>query len=164
MCFKAYYTAAILKPLLSWSLISKAAEICQSLEYHRQESMDTLTPEEVEYRQSLFWRVYGLEKLLSMRLARASNIQDWDVTVPIPTVDSTQSSLIHPVTVHTRVNIRLSRCHGDMYELLYSPKARAQPVHVLDANVQQLATELEAIGDQMRLGAVSICLTVLRCW
>lgn len=39
--------------------------------------------------------------------------------------------------------VETARCQGNIYEMLYSPDATAQPVHVLQARVQRLVTDLQ---------------------
>lgn len=90
----------------------------------------------------LFWNVYVLDKGLSLRLGRPSVIQDYDITVPIPTASIDR----HPAIEHCLLTwIKVSRCQGRVYELLYSPAALAQDDGIRTARAQALADELLSI-------------------
>ena len=67
----------------AWIMTSSAARLCQSLGWHR------LTPErcggdEKYHRKAvLFWSVYFIDKSLSLRLGRASAMQDYDISTSL---------------------------------------------------------------------------------
>ena len=55
--------------------------MCQTLGYHRAETSPE-TSGGVDVKPMLFWHIYTLDKSLSLRLGRASVIQEWDITLP----------------------------------------------------------------------------------
>ncbi|CAM1508091.1 Fc.00g049390.m01.CDS01 [Cosmosporella sp. VM-42] len=145
LVFGAFHAIELSKPSLSWILVSKASELCQTLGYHRISSMKKDDREELEYKQLLFWSVYYLDKSLSLRLGRASTIPDWDITVPDPVSDTPSNSLLAP---HFYIWCVTARCQGKIYEQLYSPESITQPDHVRTSRVQALVQELGAITAQ----------------
>ncbi|KAH7008472.1 hypothetical protein EDB80DRAFT_716630 [Ilyonectria destructans] len=141
----AYHSIEISKPSLSWTLTSKASELCQTLGYHRASSMKNDRSGDSDRKQYLFWSMYFMDKSLSLRLGRASTIQDWDVSIPIPSMDDTY---ITPLSGFFSNWIKTARCQGNIYEKLYSPESVTQPAHVRTARVQAIAKELEDIRIQ----------------
>ncbi|KAI5211399.1 hypothetical protein E4T38_01467 [Aureobasidium subglaciale] len=62
----------------AWILTSTAARLCQSMGYHRLMPPKSGGTEVYEKRVILFWGVYFVDKSLSLRLGRASSLQDYD--------------------------------------------------------------------------------------
>ncbi|KAL6405649.1 hypothetical protein AUP68_11029, partial [Ilyonectria robusta] len=145
----AYYSVEISKPWLAWTLTCKASELCQRLGYNRLSSMTSDTTEDQEYKQLLFWRIYHLDKSLSLRLGRSSSVQDEDVTVPIPPVEGLGT---RPLSAFVSMWIRTARCQGNIYQMLYSPDSIKMPNCVRRHRVSALVKDLEEI----RLWQVSI--------
>jgi hypothetical protein len=73
----AIYTADI---NAAWTLTSTAARLCQSLGYHRLSLDKNGDIKLYEKRAMLFWSVYFIDKSLSLRLGRASALQDFDIS------------------------------------------------------------------------------------
>lgn len=93
-----------------------------------------------ENKLRLFWSVYCLDKGLSLRLGRASTIQDYDISLPsafnimdIAGVWKTVYSLW----------ILLAGIQGKVYQQLYSPAALAQPEGERVSHARQLASEMQ---------------------
>ncbi|ROT38994.1 fungal-specific transcription factor domain-containing protein [Sodiomyces alkalinus F11] len=143
LLFGTFYTIEISKPSLAWALISKSSELCQTLGYHRASSFKNDTPVERKLKLMLFWSTYFLEKSLSLRLGRASTIQDWDVTTPLPTPTSPDDS---PFMAYCSLWVKAAGCQGDIYQQLYSPDSLTQPDHVREARVRRLVSQLEDIS------------------
>ncbi|KAF7548399.1 hypothetical protein G7Z17_g7083 [Cylindrodendrum hubeiense] len=141
----AYHAIEISKPSLSWILTSKASELCQTLGYHRASAAKHGPAEDVDRKQFLFWSMYFMDKSLSLRLGRASTIQDWDISVPIPTMEDTH---ITPLAAFFSNWTKTAQCQGNIYEKLYSPDSITQPDHVRMARVQAIAKDLEDIRKQ----------------
>ena len=57
-------------------MISSAAGLCQSLGYHRINTMVNDNPEDRQTKIQIFWMIYMLDKTLSLRLGRSSILQD----------------------------------------------------------------------------------------
>ena len=83
--------------------------------YHRIETMKNDTEEQKYAKQSAFWFVYVMNKNLSLRLGRASTIQDYDISIPRPETGRKWQMIGHWVKV--------SELQGMVYEHLYSPGA-----------------------------------------
>ncbi|KAK7906485.1 hypothetical protein PG985_016222 [Apiospora marii] len=138
----ADYSIARSKPSQAWSFISVAAQMCLNLGLHRGATWRDESPTARNQNAWLFWNVYVLDKGLSLRLGRPSVIQDYDITVPIPTSSIDR----HPAIEHCLLTwIKVSRCQGRVYELLYSPAALAQDDGVRTARAQSLVDELLTI-------------------
>ncbi|THX04745.1 hypothetical protein D6D17_05495 [Aureobasidium pullulans] len=86
---QAYYAIEFSTASLCWSLASKASALCQTLGYHRTVTSHDRVVTNSKYTRFLFWTTYYLDKSLSLRLGRASTIQDWDVTAIPPSASST---------------------------------------------------------------------------
>ncbi|KAF5702474.1 hypothetical protein FMUND_13474 [Fusarium mundagurra] len=115
----------------SWTLISTAMTLCQTLGYHRLE----LAKDGHPYMQSdLFWVVYAYEKGLSLRLGRCSGVRDSEV------------SLIHQENQHR--SIRLGRIQGKAYDQLYSPEGLNTSNATRCEVANGLAQELQSIIDE----------------
>ncbi|KAK8092787.1 hypothetical protein PG999_014374 [Apiospora kogelbergensis] len=138
----ADYSIARSKPSQAWSFISVAAQMCLHLGLHRGATWRDESPTARNQNAWLFWNVYVLDKGLSLRLGRPSVIQDYDITVPIPTSSIDR----HPAIEHCLLTwIKVSRCQGRVYELLYSPAALAQDDGIRTARAQGLADDLLSI-------------------
>lgn len=111
--------------------------------------MTSDTTEDQEYKQLLFWRIYHLDKSLSLRLGRSSSVQDEDVTVPIPPVEGLGT---RPLSAFVSMWIRTARCQGNIYQMLYSPDSIKMPNCVRRHRVSALVKDLEEI----RLWQVSV--------
>ncbi|KAK7425531.1 hypothetical protein QQZ08_007972 [Neonectria magnoliae] len=147
LLFGAFHAIELSRPSLSWTLSSKASELCQTLGYHRLASMKNDTKKDVDHHTFLFWNVYFVDKSLSLRLGRASTIPDWDVAVPFPSMEDPGHGGIWPFFV---LWIGAAKCQGNIYELLYSPDSISQPDHVRQARVQALVTELHGLEKMTR--------------
>ncbi|KAK8102217.1 hypothetical protein PG984_015363 [Apiospora sp. TS-2023a] len=138
----ADYSIARSKPSQAWSFISVAAQMCLNLGLHRGATWRDESPTARNQNAWLFWNVYVLDKGLSLRLGRPSVIQDYDITVPIPTTSIDR----HPAIEHCLLTwIKVSRCQGRVYELLYSPAALAQDDGIRTARAQGLTEEMLSI-------------------
>ncbi|CAF3588236.1 unnamed protein product, partial [Fusarium graminearum] len=143
----AFYAIEISKPSLSWTLSCKASELCQTLGYHRISTMKNDKPREAQRKQFLFWNTYFIDKSLSLRLGRASTIQDWDVTVPMLSENPTNAT---PLSPFISLWIATARCQGQIYELLYSPGSMEESDEVRRLRSQKLVFDLQDIGRRSR--------------
>ncbi|KAH7246991.1 hypothetical protein NW759_007757 [Fusarium solani] len=139
LLFGAWHAIELSKPSLSWTLCSKASELCHTLGYHRATSMQTDAPDEIQFKKFLFWSVYFIEKCLSLRLGRPSTMPDWDITISRP---STTDAHQHPVMAYFVLWIESARCQGNIYELLYSADSMKQPDDVRRARVELLVSDM----------------------
>lgn len=148
LAWQAFYALDISEPTLSWTLLVKASEICQTLGWQHIKTSHEGTIDQVQHRQFLFWSLYILDKCLVLRLGRASTISDWDVTTPLPAMASNQP-LDQTMQYSLRWSAKAARCQGNIYELLYSPAALAQPDHVKRCRVQLLEGQLEELAKEV---------------
>ncbi|KAK8067525.1 hypothetical protein PG996_006637 [Apiospora saccharicola] len=143
----ADYSIARSKPSQAWSFISVAAQMCLNLGLHRGATWRDESPTARNQNAWLFWNVYVLDKGLSLRLGRPSVIQDYDITVPIPTTSIDR----HPAIAHCLLTwIKVSRCQGRVYELLYSPAALAQDDGIRTARAHGLTEEMLSIMEEKK--------------
>ena len=141
------HAITISKPSLAWTLCSKASELSQILGYHQlPPSTRSTSNEDIDPTQFLFWAIFIIDKILSLRLGRPATIQNWDITTPMISLHSTRSPLGATISVW----IDTARCQGDVYQSLYSPEALAQPDHVRQSRVETLASQLRDISLKSR--------------
>jgi hypothetical protein len=123
--------------------VSKAANLCFTLGYHRSDTMMEDLPEVRDRKIRLFWLLYVLDRGLCLRIGRASIIQDYDIAVPLPARGSTEADSASKDLV--RFWIGLSEVQGCVYEDLYSPRALRQPSASRAQQAEALAIELKKI-------------------
>ena len=127
------------KPSLSWVLVSHAAGLCQNLGYHRYQTMKNDTDEERNDKMYIFWMIYMFDKQLSLRLGRASSIQDWDVSLPLLSPANIEPQWFNGggVLIYW---IKVAQIQGRTYEKLFSPTA------FLATPEQRIRTAVDLIG------------------
>ncbi|GIK00727.1 hypothetical protein Aspvir_004756 [Aspergillus viridinutans] len=130
----------ISKPSFAWTLTSNAARLCQNLGYHRSPSMNQYSDKEKTKALSLFLCVYCLDKGLSLRLGRASSIQDYDITIP---EDLGGHQVDEPWRTMYHLWVKVAEIQGKVYEQLYSPAALSGPERERVLCARQLASEME---------------------
>lgn len=129
------------KGMMAWTLISNAANMCQTLGYHRQRP--ARGEADIALRtaqQNLFWSVYRLEKSLSVRFGRPSNIRDSDITLVLDEKNSQ--------------HIKQARIQGKVYEQLWSPTALSRSIKERTSMAEELAAELRALIAETRAGLI----------
>lgn len=105
---------------------------------------DADSSDDAKFKRFLFWTNYFLDKSLSLRLGRASTIPDWDITTRRP---STGDPHKEPVFAYFVLWVESARCQGNIYQLLYSPEALAQPEHVRQSRAQLLVENLRVLEE-----------------
>ncbi|KAI1271658.1 fungal-specific transcription factor domain protein [Xylaria sp. FL0933] len=123
---------------LAWILVSRAAHMCRTLGYHQIHTMKDDMPQTKADKSLLFWCTYMLDKALSLRLGRASVLQDYDISLPHVTPDAKAA---YPGKEVMTLWIQHARVLGRIYERLYSPGALRQPDTVRIEQVRALAAE-----------------------
>ncbi|XHF99239.1 hypothetical protein AWENTII_002745 [Aspergillus wentii] len=131
----AVYAIEISKPTFAWTLTSTAARLCQTLGYHRASST-----ERDKLVSRLFWSVYTLDKVLSLRLGRSSTLQDYDISLA---QDFDAEGIREPWRNMYNLWIKLAGIQGRIYEHLYSPAALSQPESQRVSYASQLASEMQ---------------------
>jgi len=129
------------KPSTCWIMISAAAGLSQNLGYHR---INTMTNDSVEDRDAkirVFWTIYMFDKTLSLRLGRASIIQDWDISLPFISVKEKPMSSLSGSQILSYW-VKVARVQGLTYEKLFSPAAFLQPVEERARIAQELVNTM----------------------
>jgi hypothetical protein len=130
---QAFYAIEISKFSVARDLNSIAANLCQTLGYHRIRGPTS----DSEAKAILFWSCYLLDKALSLRSGRAPVIQDYDITVPMDLgagIDLPDASW----RVVLNQWISYAAFLGRAYEQLYSPAALARPQEQRAESARQL--------------------------
>lgn len=103
-----------------------------------------------------------MDKSLSLRLGRASTIQDWDVTISLPeSVPGDQASEqgFPPLLA---LGVKVARCQGNTHELLYSSTSLALSDQTRHSRVQILETQLGEVGEEIKSSIVSVLFMLMR--
>ncbi|CAG7919472.1 unnamed protein product [Penicillium olsonii] len=119
---------------LAGVLVNSAYQCSYSLELHKPSTTGELGKE-----QHLFYMIYFLEKMLSVRLGRSSIILEQDIE--IPSAAQFQRSNSH-FSVYTYQCVQLAGLAGRIYEQLYSPKALSASDEVRTHRTLELSQEL----------------------
>ncbi|KAI0539300.1 fungal-specific transcription factor domain-containing protein [Xylaria digitata] len=136
LTFGASYAVESSKATLAWTYISNAANLCHTLGLNR---LANSGQHDQETRVNLFWMVVLLEKSLSLRLGRPSNMRDVEITTPLPS------------------NPNIKRCsqisiiQGKIYDQLYSPTGLARSDIKRGVMAQVLASELREIINESKI-------------
>lgn len=131
---------------LSWNYLTAAAQMCITLGYHRDQPQQSEKKEARQRRIRLFWLVYMIDKMLSLRLSRPSLLRDGDITAPFPFehYEDTVGECLNPVIPKW---VKMSRLQGKVYDDIYSPGALLRPEALREARARELAAELHAVFD-----------------
>lgn len=137
-------------------MVTKASELCQTLGYHHIGGESEHSKGESSHKQRLFWFLYVMDKGLSLRLGRASTIQDWDVTISLPESvpgDQASEQALPPLLA---LGVKVARCQGNTQELLYSSTSLALPDETRHSRVQILESQLGEVGEEIKSSIVSV--------
>jgi hypothetical protein len=142
------------RPSLSWLLTNRAAHMCRTLGLHQESSVRNDTPDMRAQKALLFWSTYMLDKGLSLRLGRASVLQDYDISIP-SVLEATYGE--QPSQAILSLWIKHAGVQGKIYQRLYSPgalrqseTARSQQVQLLERDLQFLLRETWKLLDDVR--------------
>lgn len=114
----------ISKPSVGWTLASAAMNMCQTLGYHRFISMENDPEPAQRQKQLLFWSVYTILNMMSLRLGRASPIPNYDISLPVPVK---QHGILGPWGLICDWYTKGAIIQGEVYQHLYSPEALQKP-------------------------------------
>ncbi|KAK1520244.1 uncharacterized protein CCOS01_10363 [Colletotrichum costaricense] len=84
-------------PELASMLVAAALRLAQAMNLHREASDPTLTEKQAEIRRRVFWKVYVLDKDISLRTCRPFSQDDDDMDVRLPS------------------NIKLETCNVELF-------------------------------------------------
>ncbi|KAI1428254.1 fungal-specific transcription factor domain-containing protein [Xylaria sp. FL1777] len=139
LIFGASHAIECSKATLAWTYISSAANLCQTMGFHRLAADSKYDDDPQGTRASLFWLVLLLEKSLSLRLGRPSNFRDDEITTPLPS------------EAGIRRCAQTSIIQGKIYDLLYSPTGLARSDIERGMLAQNLASELRGIINENKI-------------
>ncbi|KAL5354013.1 hypothetical protein ACLOAV_000098 [Pseudogymnoascus australis] len=122
--FQAFHATEVVKPYLCRLLSTEAAQMCQTLGYHRIPDGMFVT-KEIQAKKLAFWNIFCLEKSLSLRLAYAPTLKDRDILTTLPSYPEDASLYSwHALWVSW---IDLSKFQGRVFAELYSGGAMSLP-------------------------------------
>ncbi|KAH6629575.1 hypothetical protein C7974DRAFT_413361 [Boeremia exigua] len=128
------------KPSLAWVLTAMAAGNAQNLGYHRYQTLQNDEEEERNAKIHLFWLIYTYDKQLSLRLGRASVIQDWDMSLPLITASPSPAAEALGASQMIIYWVKVAKVQGQTYERLFSPAA------FLRSPAERLSTAIELVS------------------
>lgn len=103
------------------------------------------SPQKKADKSILFWCTYMLDKGLSLRLGRASILQDYDISLPHI---APEAKAAYPGTEVMTLWIKHAQIQGRIYERLYSPGALRQSEMYRVEQVGILAAEQKNLMSQ----------------
>lgn len=138
---QAMHALEISKPSVGWTLASTAMNLCQTLGYHRFTSMEQDSIPVQRQKQNLFWSVYTILNMMSLRLGRASSIQNYDISLPPLDEDPEIPQPWGPVCMWWTKSAVIQ---SEVYQYLYSPEALQKPESERVAHARRLAAEMKS--------------------
>ncbi|KAI3112635.1 transcriptional regulator family: Fungal Specific TF [Penicillium roqueforti] len=137
----AMHALEISKPSVAWTLASTAMNLCQTLGYHRITSMEHDPISVQRQKQHLFWSVYTILNMMSLRLGRASSIQNYDISLPPLDESADVPYPWGPVCIWWT---RSAIIQSEVYQYLYSPEALQKPESERVTHAHRLAAEMQS--------------------
>lgn len=116
-----------------------ALQMSQTLGFHRASSMERDPPSLREQKQVLFWSIYTVINLMSLRLGRASGIQDYEIDIPPPGEVFSKSGSWATICV---IWANQAMIQSQVYTHLYSPAALNKPESERVSHARRLASEM----------------------
>lgn len=161
----ASFAVDVSRPSLAWLLTERAANMCRTLGLHQEHTLRGDTPGLRRTKALVFWSAYMLDKGLSLRLGRASVLQDYDIGVPsvlertaLGGGDGEDRGGVAGSGHSTAILglwIKHAEVQGRIYQRLYSPGAlrqaeptRAAQVRAVVADLQVLLRETQKLRDE----------------
>ncbi|KAL7801212.1 fungal-specific transcription factor domain-containing protein [Trichoderma afarasin] len=119
-------------------LVAAALRLAQIMNLHRECSSPGLTESEAEKRRRVFWKVYILDKDISLRTGRPFGQDDDDMDVRLPS-----NSSLEPGNLDLfNCRIGLALVQGQVYKQLYSVRAGRQTAAQRAIAAQELSSLL----------------------
>ncbi|KAK8037628.1 hypothetical protein PG991_000974 [Apiospora marii] len=145
----ASFAVDVSRPSLAWLLTERAANMCRTLGLHQEHTQRGDTPELRRTKALIFWSAYMLDKGLSLRLGRASVLQDYDIGVPSvlerTALDDDYGGVAgsgHSTAILS-LWIKHAEVQGRIYQRLYSPGALRQAESTRAAQVRAVIVDLQ---------------------
>lgn len=93
-------------------------------------------------KQLVFWTVYTILNMMSLRLGRACPIQNYDISLPMPVAENLD--VLEPWAPVCVLWTRSAIIQSKIYQYLYSPEALQQPESHRVTHAQKLAAEMKS--------------------
>ncbi|RFN43655.1 hypothetical protein FIE12Z_12121 [Fusarium flagelliforme] len=135
----SFYATDVCRPSVAWQLNTAAALMCQMGGFHRRNCLVKYDSEDADTRAILFWHTYMGDKAMSIRLGRASVIQDLEID--IPRSFNFHGTLSVESRALTATWLRLASFQSRVYEQLLCPAALALPTTQIAERARLLAHE-----------------------
>ncbi|KAM0513964.1 hypothetical protein ACHAPE_007319 [Trichoderma viride] len=119
-------------------LVAAALRLAQAMNLHRECSSPGLTESEAEKRRRVFWKVYILDKDISLRTSRPFGQDDDDMDVHLPSNTSLEPGNMD--LFNCRIGLALVQ--GQVYKQLYSVRAERQTAAQRAIAAQELSSLL----------------------
>lgn len=119
-------------------LVAAALRLAQAMNLHRECSSPEFTESEAEKRRRVFWKVYILDKDISLRTGRPFGQDDDDMDVRLPSNDSLELGNLE--LFNCRIGLALVQ--GQVYKQLYSVRAGRQTAAQRAIAAQELSSLL----------------------
>ncbi|KAL6699847.1 fungal-specific transcription factor domain-containing protein [Trichoderma pleuroticola] len=119
-------------------LVAAALRLAQIMNLHRECSSPGLTESEAEKRRRVFWKVYILDKDISLRTGRPFGQDDDDMDVHLPSKSSLEPGNLD--LFNCRIGLALVQ--GQVYKQLYSVRAGRQTAAQRAIAAQELSSLL----------------------
>ncbi|KAK6856612.1 hypothetical protein PG995_006799 [Apiospora arundinis] len=172
----ASFAIDVSRPSLAWLLTERAANMCRTLGLHQEHTLRGDTPELRRNKALIFWSAYMLDKGLSLRLGRASVLQDYDIGVPAvlerTALDDDYGGVAgsgHSAAILS-LWVKHAEVQGRIYQRLYSPGAlrqaessRAAQVQLIIVDLQFLLRETQKLLDEAAARAPAAATAIPRC-
>lgn len=119
-------------------LVAAALRLAQAMNLHRECSSPGLTESQAEKRRRVFWKVYILDKDISLRTGRPFGQDDDDMDVRLPSNTSLEPGNLD--LFNCRIGLALVQ--GQVYKQLYSVRAGRQTATQRAIAAQELSSLL----------------------
>lgn len=130
-------------------LVAAALRLAQAMNLHRDGSNRGLTEAEAEKRRRVFWKVYVLDKDVSLRTGRPFCQDDDDMDVRLPSKTGLDSSDVDIFNYR----ISLAMIQGQVYKQLYSIRAEGKTEAERAIAAQDLSSLLSYWKSNAQLGS-----------
>lgn len=136
---------------LCWTLISSASTMCSMLGYHRKSTLDGDQFAVAETKRHAFWKLYTMDKNLSLNLGRTSNFPDYDIDAELFTPSTNLKQ--RPWDLMALATIKFAKVQGQVYNRLYSASAPRAYFEERSRAIDELSTELSCVHNEL----IAVC-------
>ncbi|KFZ18446.1 hypothetical protein V501_01223 [Pseudogymnoascus sp. VKM F-4519 (FW-2642)] len=137
----AFHATESVKPYLCRLLSMAAAQMSQTLGYHRIPAGIYVT-KEIQAKKLALWNIFCLERSLSLRLAYVPTLQDCDILTTLPSYPEDVSLYSwHALWVSW---VDITKFQGRVFTELYSGAAMSLPAEYRIGQARKLAADIRA--------------------